>query len=345
MEENKKTPIDFAEIYKRLKPHKKKYYYVMGTTLIVTYLLMVCIPRYYKSEVSLAPEPTGPSASGSLESLASSFGLGALAKLGSQDAIYAEIYPEVVKSKNFIADLMTVQIKTKDGDIQCDYYTYMSDYQKEAWWEYLIGKMTAAFDDTPDNATNHKGQISVFKHTKKQDAVFNRIQKKITCRYDKKTDIVHVMVTDQDPLVSATMAEATCQKLQEFIIKYRTNKTRIDYEHYQKLRDKARIDYDKAVQRYSLYADGHTNAVRSSSMTKAETLENEMEAKWGLYSALNSQVQSASAKLQEATPAFTIIEGASVPFKPAGPKRTLIALLMSILSFFILSVWLLVKNR
>jgi uncharacterized protein involved in exopolysaccharide biosynthesis len=80
-------------------------------------------------------------------------------------------------------------------------------------------------------------------------------------------------------------------------------------------------------------------------MTKAETLENEMEAKWGLYSALNSQVQSASAKLQEATPAFTIIEGASVPFKPAGPKRTLIALLMSILSFFILSVWLLVKNR
>ena len=206
----------------------------MGTTLIVTYLLMVCIPRYYKSEVSLAPEPTG--STGSLESLASSFGLGALAKLGSQDAIYAEIYPEVVKSKNFIADLMTVQIKTKDGDIQCDYYTYMSDHQKEAWWEYLIGKMTAAFDDTPDNATDHKGQISVFKHTKKQDAVFNRIQKKITCRYDKKTDIVHVMVTDQDPLVSATMAEATCQKLQEFIIKYRTNKTRIDYEHSQKLR-------------------------------------------------------------------------------------------------------------
>lgn len=346
MEENKKTPIDFAEIYKRLKPHKKKYYYVMGTTLIVTFLLMVCIPRYYKSEVSLAPEPTGPSVSGSLESIASSFGLGAsLAKLGSQDAIYAEIYPEVVESKNFIADLMAVQIKTKDGGIQCDYYTYMSDHQKEAWWEYLIGKMKEAFDDTPDNASDHKGQISVFKHTKKQDAVFKAIQNNITCRYDKKTDIVHVVVTDQDPLVSATMAEATCQKLQEFIIKYRTNKTRIDYEHYQKLRDKARIEYDKAVLRYSAYADGHTNAVRSSSMTKAETLENEMEAKWGIYSALNTQVQSASAKLQEATPAFTIIESASVPFKPAGPKRTLAALFMSILSFFVLSCYILLKGK
>jgi uncharacterized protein involved in exopolysaccharide biosynthesis len=60
---------------------------------------------------------------------------------------------------------------------------------------------------------------------------------------------------------------------------------------------------------------------------------------------MNTQMQTADAKLQEATPAFTIIESASIPFKPAGPKRTLIALLMSILSFFILSVWLLVKNR
>lgn len=79
-------------------------------------------------------------------------------------------------------------------------------------------------------------------------------------------------------------------------------------------------------------------------MTKAETLKKEMEAKWGLYSALNNQVLSASAKLQEATPAFTIIEGASIPFKPAGPKRTIIAILMSILSFFVLSGILLVKK-
>lgn len=345
MEENKKTPIDFVEIYKKLKPHKKKYYYVMGITLVVTYLLMVCIPRYYKSEVSLAPEPTGPSMGGSLESLASSIGLGSLAKLGgTQDAIYAEIYPEVVSSKNFIADLMTVKVKTKKGDVECDYYTYMSDHQKEAWWEYLIGKIKDAFDTTPDNTPDNNGKISVFKHTKKQNAVFKAIQNNITCRYDKKTDIVHIVVTDQDPLVSATMAEATCQKLQEFIIKYRTNKTRIDYEHYQKLRDKARVEYDKAVQRYSVYADGHTNAVRSSSMTKAETLENEMESKWGIYSTLNNQVQASEAKLQEATPAFTIIEGASIPFRPAGPKRVLTALIMSILSFFVLSGILLVKK-
>jgi hypothetical protein len=343
--EQKKQPVDFVDIYKRLKPHKKKYYYVMGTTLIVTYLLMVCVPRYYKSEVSLAPEPTGGSFSGSLESLASSFGLGgSLAKLGSQDAIYAEIYPEVVASKNFIADLMTVEVKTKKGDVQCDYYTYMSEHRKEAWWEFLIEKVRDLFDTTPDNTPDNKDKVSVFKHTKKQDAIFKLIEKNVKCRYDKKTDIVHIIVIDQDPLVSAIMAEAACTKLQEFIIKYRTNKTRIDYEHYKKLSEKAKVDFEEAAQKYAAYTDSHINAIRNTYLTKAENLENEMESKWTLYSTINNQLQTAGAKLQESTPAFTIIEGASIPFRPAGPKRTIIAILMSLLSFFVLSGWLLLKK-
>lgn len=346
MEENKKAPIDFTDIYKRLKPHKKKYYYVMGITLIATYLLMVCIPRYYKSEVSLAPEPTGPSVGGSLESLASSFGLGGmLSKMGSQDAIYAEIYPEVVSSKNFIADLMTVQVKTKNGNIKCDYYTYMSDHQKKPWWGFIFEGISKLFDTTSDNVPDKKEGVSVFNHTKKQDAVFSRIEKNIRCRYDKKTDIVHIVVTDQDPLVSATMAEATCQKLQEFIVKYRTNKTRIDYEHYKSLCEKTKADFEKATQKYAVYADGHTNAVRNSYLTKAESLENEMEAKWNLYSLMSTQMQTADAKLQEATPAFTIIESASIPFRPAGPKRMITAILMSILSGFVLSGYILLKGE
>ena len=105
MEEEKKDikPIDFAQVSKKLWAQRKLYYKVLPATLIITYLLMVCIPRYYRCEISLAPETSGTSISGSIESLASSFGLGSLGKLNSDDAIYAEIYPEVVSSKNFIA--------------------------------------------------------------------------------------------------------------------------------------------------------------------------------------------------------------------------------------------------
>ena len=121
-------PIDFTRIAKQLWPYRRKYCYVMSATLILTYLLTLCAPRYYRCQVSLAPEVDGMNVSGSLGSLAASFGLGStLGKMTSQDAISSDIYPDVIQSKNFIAELMTVDVETKDGSVKCNYYTYMRD--------------------------------------------------------------------------------------------------------------------------------------------------------------------------------------------------------------------------
>lgn len=347
MEEYKQQPIDITKIVKSLWPHRKQYCLVMGATLVVTYLLMVCIPRYYKSSVSLAPETSGTSVSGSLESLASSFGLGAsLAKLNSSDAIYAEIYPEVVASKNFIVELLPVEVKTRkrDENIQCSYYEYLQKHQKAAWWTYIIEGIKQWFADKEEGANTKPGKVSVFDHSKKQEEIFTQISRNITCRYDKKTDIVTISVKDQDPLVSATMAEVTCRKLQEFIVKYRTNKTRIDYEYYKKLCAQSKADYEQALQKYASSADAHLNTVLATYQAKVEALENDMQAKYNIYTAMNTQMQAAAAKLQEATPAFTVIEGASIPLKPAGPKRMIISILMAILAGMVLTGWLLMKG-
>jgi hypothetical protein len=347
MEEQKKdiTPIDFIQIVKKLWPHRKTYYWVMPTTLILTYLYMICIPRYYNCTVSLAPESGGTSISGSLGSIASSFGLGDLAKLNSDDAIFAEIYPDVIKSKKFISELMVVDVKTKEGDVNCNYYTYLRDHQRTAWWNVVKSNIKSMFSESSTDNYNGKEKISTFNLTQVQDDVFGSAQNKITCSVDKKTNVVTITVRDQDPLVCATMADATCQKLQDFIIAYRTNKSRIDYEYYKKLCEESRKEYDKALDRYASCADAYTNSVLTIYKARVEKLENDMQAKYNIYTAMNTQMQAARAKLQEATPAFTVIESASVPIKPAGPKRMLISIVMMILSFFVLSVWYLIKAK
>lgn len=347
MEEQKKdiTPIDFIQIVKKLWPHRKTYYWVMPTALILTYLYMICIPRYYNCTVSLAPESGGTSISGSLGSIASSFGLGNLAKLNSDDAIFAEIYPDVIKSKKFISELMVVDVKTKEGDVNCNYYTYLRDHQRTAWWNVVKSNIKSMFSESSTDNYNGKEKISTFNLTQVQDDVFGSAQNKITCSVDKKTNVVTITVRDQDPLVCATMADATCQKLQDFIIAYRTNKSRIDYEYYKKLCEESRKEYDKALDRYASCADAYTNSVLTIYKARVEKLENDMQAKYNIYTAMNTQMQAARAKLQEATPAFTVIESASVPIKPAGPKRMLISIVMMILSFFVLSVWYLIKAK
>jgi len=346
MEEKKDIkPIDFSAIIQKLWAHRKKYYLVLPATLVITYLFMLCFPRYYRSSVSMAPETSGTSISGSLESLASSFGLGgALGKLNTTDAIYAEIYPEVVASKNFIAELMTVDVMTQDGSVKCNYYTYIRDHQAAPFWMSIIEGIKKLFVESKPDTYNGKGQLSVFSHTKKQSDIFDIIQDNITCKYDKKTDIFSIIVKDQDPLVSATMAEATSRKLQEFIVKYRTNKARVDYEYYKKLTEESKADYEEALAKYAASADAHTNTVLATYQSKLESLENDMQAKYNIYTAISAQMQASQAKLQEATPAFTVIESASVPHKPAGPKRMIISIFVTILAFFVVSGKILMKK-
>ena len=118
-----------------------------------------------------------------------------------------------------------------------------------------------------------------------------------------------------------------------------------DYEYFKKLSVESEAKYNKSAQRYAAFADAYHKPVLATYSTKQTELENEMQADYQLCTTIKSQMQAAQAKLQEATPAFTVIESASVPIKPAGPKRMIISIAMMVLSFFVLSGWLLAKER
>lgn len=340
-------PIDLKEVIKKLKAEKKRFYYALPITFVCTYLIIFCIPRYYTSSVSMAPEPTGsmPALSGSLSSLASSFGLSSLSKMNSSDALNVDIYPDIISSYDFLAELMTIEVETKDGDVKTNYYQYLRDHQAQPWWGYIVGTVSNWFsDDEGIDSINGQEKINIFHLTKKQDALFALAQKNIACAIDKKTDIISIVVKDQDPKVCALMADSTCRKLQEFIVSYRTSKARIDYEYYQKLTEEAKKDYDKALVNFSRFSDANADLVLSSMKAKEDYLESEMQLKYNVYTAMSTQMQSAGAKLQEATPAFTVIQSASMPVKAAGPKRVLIAVAMTILVAIGLTAKILLKK-
>ena len=65
-----------------------------------------------------------------------------------------------------------------------------------------------------------------------------------------------------------------------------------------------------------------------------------MQLKYNTYNALCTQVEATKAKLQERTPAFTTLKTATVPIKPAGPKRMIFVVGMLILGTIVTSLWL-----
>jgi uncharacterized protein involved in exopolysaccharide biosynthesis len=73
-------------------------------------------------------------------------------------------------------------------------------------------------------------------------------------------------------------------------------------------------------------------------------LENDMQLRYNNYNALSAQLLAAQAKVQQDTPAFTTLERATVPGGKTGPNRRLIVTLFTVLSFVVLTLWIIYKE-
>lgn len=332
---NQESTIDFGMLFKALKKHRRLFYKVLSVTFVIGLVIAFSIPDYYKCEVTLAPESSSSRGSSPLQALASQFGLGGSASSGS-DAFGPQLYPELMTSVDFKISLFQIQIHKKDSTRMMSYYDYLVNDQKVPWWSYvfsapsrLISSMKPKSDVVID-----QHQVDPFKLTKQQTSVMSAINKNVSCYVSNQTSVITIEVTDQDPLIAATVADSVKVRLQNYITEYRTKKVKVDLEYNRKLFQEAKERYEKARQRYASFSDANQDLILQSVRTKLADLENDMQLQYNAYSRLAAQLQLAEAKVQEETPAFTTIQRATVPIRPAGPGRGKIVFIFLFLAFF-----------
>ena len=336
--------IDLAKVFQTLWDNKKRFFKLWAWTFVLSCIWILPQPRYYTSEVKLAPEMSGEDVGGGLSSIASSFGVN-VGGIGGQDAIYPDLYPELFESPEFVVGLYGIDVTTKDGEVSTDYFTYMKSHQKKnpltfplRWVKFKITSLLEAEDTTPRG--NGKTGINPFMMNRKDFMLMQMIIKNINCSVDKKTSVITINVMDQDPLVCATMADSVKTHLQNFIIRYRTSKVSEDVVHYQAMRDSAELEYDIAMERYSRFCDTHKDVILQSFQSERDKLEGDLALKQNSLAAMESQLQTSKVKLQEKIPAFTTLKSATVPVKPAGPKRMIFVLMMLFFASFAYAGWL-----
>lgn len=329
--------IDFSKIMREIKRNGRIYLVILPITFVLSCLLIISIPRYYGCEVTMAPELSNSSSLGSMAGLASSFGIDLAGSLHSEDAISPNLYPDLVTSTDFVVSLFPVEVVTKDGKKET-YYEHLKN-QKAAWWVMGFNLIKKCFQDADTVRFTGREPVNSFMLTKSQQDIVKIMGGKIKCSVDKKTDVISVYVEDQDPIVCAAMADSVRVRLQDFITEYRTKKACHDLAQVKKLYQEAKASYEKARQIYGSYADKNQDLVLESYRSKQEDLENDMQLRYNIYSGLVSQMQAAQAKVQERTPAFTTLKCATVPLKPAGPKRMLFVAAMTILAFLLTTVY------
>lgn len=337
MQSRRPAPIDFGAVWAAIKKHRKLYYKVLPVAFVIALVVGFSIPKTYTCMIKLAPEMGAKSSTSGLASIASSFGFNVGSSSSSGDAITPTLYPELMNSVDFKTSLFQVKVKRKSDKAPKTLYDYLKNDWKYTWWDHFFGLM--APPKMKDTLVNN------FELTGEQARIAAMINRNVACSIEKKTNLITIVVTAQDPHIAAQLADSVKTRLQDFLTAYRTEKARHDLEFAETLQRQAKKDYEHARRLYVEFMDANQGMVLLSAMQRQNDLENDMQLQYNNYTALSAQVIAAKAKVQEVTPAFTPLQSATVPLGPTSPNKITIIIIWLLLAAFIVTIYALYKEK
>jgi len=341
--------VNFLELALKIWAGRRFIIKVCGIALILGIIVAISIPKEYTTSVTMAPEISSKSGVGNLGMLASMAGINLSGGSGSE-ALSPDLYPDIVKSTPFIVDLLAVKVNPEKGDQSYSLYEYMEKHQRKSWWSAIpsfpvkaVGKIASLFSQTENKPLEAKIQTSNL--TEEQTLILNSVSDRILVGVNKKSGVLSLSVTMQDPFVAASITDTVMVHLQTYITGYRTNKAKHDLDYTEKLYQESKAEYYAAQQRYASFEDGNRDIISSGYRTRLERLQNETTLAYGLYNQISQQLQLAKAKVQEVTPIFTVIQPAIVPLKASEPNKPMILVGFLFLAFVFSVGWILVGKE
>ena len=329
------SSIDFKKIFQDLLKYKKLYYKVLGVAAVLAVVYTLSLPNYYKVTVKLSTELNSRRSGSSLSSMASMFGVNLSGAAGNAtEALFPTLYPDLMNSVTFHTTLFDIPVHRDKEDSVMTYYDYLAKGQKSPWWSEAIGATTkAVFSLFGSEKKKEKKSVDPFRLTNKQAAIAKSMERRIVCDVDKKTMVITIDVTDQDPLICATMADSVQQRLQDFITDYRTKKARNDLEFSKKAFNEAKERYEVARRKYAYFSDANQRVFLETVRSEQNKLNQELMIQQQVYTQASAQLQQAELDVQKETPAFMVLEPATVPVRKAGPARAKMCIIFLFLAF------------
>lgn len=338
--------INLSEIWTALLKYKLTVLFVIVLFTALGAAFSLTQDSLYESEVKLLPEVDSKlgssSSSGGLSGLSSLAGLAGInlnGAMAGSDVIQPAMYPEIVQSIPFLKELSQSNVY----NLKLKKFQKLSDYLKQDNSNAPIG----IFKKDKLKAANELENIQVpmgvlgpelINITKQETTILKELKEAIVVDVDKKNSLIRIVVTCQDPVISANIANLVLNQLRKYIVQYRTEKARKELNFLVDRQAEARKRYDQSLFTLSNYKDQNRNVFLNVAKDQGKKLQYEVDLAFNVYSNLTNQTTEAKIKLQKETPVFKVLEPAQIPLKRSSPRRGLItmgSLLLGLIASFI----------
>ncbi len=339
-EEDEGFTIDWMEILRKLL---RRWKFIVLVTFIFSVLGVISalmMERKYQVTVTLAPEMQNRT-SGTVSALASMLG-GGMTLNSSPDALNITLFPQISSSTPFLCSLLEVPVtpyvpkEQLVAGVVPDTTTVFIHVlgRDKALSEKKARKMAEAdakylYDDSvidPEDLTPRQGKA------------VEALRAAINTSVDNKTGVTTIVVSGDDRMIVKQLADTVTQRLQDFVIDYRTQKAMADYEYYVELADEAYAKLVKAQAAYAARVDYDRSVILQSVSTARERLQAEASLANQIYSQMAQQRELAKGKIQEMKPVYAVVQPASVPLRPAN-SRAKVCIIWFFVGFCLACAW------
>ena len=340
--ENKAKEIDLIELFYKLKKDKKLIIRIFLIAFLLGLIVSYSLPKKYTVSVTLSPE--SGFTTNNMSGMASMLGISGMGST-NQDALTPTMFPDIIKSTPFILEMYNIEVKPQNSENNIPLFQYVTQ-QKKPWWSHIlkiphivINNIKSLFKQK--EIQREKTNIDPYRLTGYENGNIALIKSTLSVSENKKNGMTIISATLQDPEVAAAVADSAVNKLQRYIINYRIRKAQDDCNYLEKLCKDRKNEYLKAQQVYADFMDANRNVVLQRTQAEGTRLQNDMSIAFQVYSQVETQLQVARAKVQEAKPVFAIVEPASVPLGPSSPNKPIIIIAFMFLGFIGSSLWIL----
>jgi len=357
--------IDLFDIIRQIWDRRKTIIITVVVFLFLGIFVAVVSPEEYTSEVVLMPQ--SGSSSGGASGLLRQFGGLAGVSLGgsSSGSIGVNLYPDIAQSTPFFLNMVDQSIFISNMDTTVTIKSYVTevieppitDYIKQ----YTIGlpkllislpiKLIGSFKEKPKvadptllkvtepvdtltqtEAANDSVQ-NVIKLDGQEIGAIGKLRQRIETTIEDN-GMLRVSATMPDPYAAAQVTELSVDFLTNYLIEYKTEKSKSNLAFLEEQYEQAQIKYFRTQQRLAQFRDRNSNIVSARAQTELERLENENQLTYQVYQGLAQQLEQARITVQEETPIFKVLEPVQIPLSASSPNRELIIFIFTFLGIF-----------
>lgn len=352
-ENPKEDEIDLIAIAKTLWQGRKTILWFSLFGMVMGVFVAFLSPKQYTVSSVIVPQYTGKSTGSSLSALASMAGI----NIGSAETggeISPLLYPQIVSSVPFQLELMNTPVHFQEVDHPVSVYEYYTEYAKPGIFsvvkKYTLGLPGIILSsirpkkDSVQIPTDGKGP-QVIALNEKQDKIYRILSKSVLLDANAKEGYLTFTTTMEEPLVAAEIGQLAQNLLQQFVIDFKTQKSKNELEFIQERYDVAKAEMERKQYNAAASTDKNKFLTTTTAQLGTTRANTNYQISNAVFLELAKQLEQAKIQVKKDTPTFSVVQPVTIPIEPSGSGKAF-KIAITILLFVIFGfVYIFIKNQ